>query len=185
MCSFLSSSFCLVRQACCIRSTLVSMLPTSLFQPLMSADDSTSLLLNTTLLKPHMGYAYLAVKFGPHDNTCSLIYAVNIANIPGLAQNSWNSFLRIEALSRPILLLPRECCLKMQNVFPKVTFPPWLHPSHREWIMEKTRKFQIVYAGLSNICQHSITDLVRGIMMNNLRCRRHNLSTILKLQAAF
>ena len=27
--------------------------------------------------------------------------------------------------------------------------------SHRERIMEKTRKFQIVYAGLSNLCQQS------------------------------
>ena len=38
--------------------------------------------------------------------------------------------------------------------------------SRRERIMEKTRKFQIVYAGLTNLCQHSTTDLVRGIMSN-------------------
>ena len=31
--------------------------------------------------------------------------------------------------------------------------------------MEKTQKFQIVYAGSINLCQHSITDLARGIMM--------------------
>ena len=38
--------------------------------------------------------------------------------------------------------------------------------SHRERIMEKTRKFQIVYAGLTNLCQYSTTDLARGIMTN-------------------
>ena len=38
--------------------------------------------------------------------------------------------------------------------------------SHHEQIMEKTRKFQIVYAGLTNLCQHSTTDLARGIMRN-------------------
>ena len=32
--------------------------------------------------------------------------------------------------------------------------------------MEKTRKFQIVYADPTNLCQHSTTDLVRGIMTN-------------------
>ena len=60
--------------------------------------------------------------------------------------------------------------------------------SHGERIMEKTRKFQIDYVGLTNLCQHSTTDLVRGIIttnVNNLRCGRHHLSTILKLQAAF
>ena len=35
--------------------------------------------------------------------------------------------------------------------------------------MEKTRKFQIVYVGLTNICQHSTTDLARGIMTNEHR----------------
>ena len=38
--------------------------------------------------------------------------------------------------------------------------------SHRERIIEKTRKFQIVYADSTNICQHSTTDLARGIMTN-------------------
>ena len=37
--------------------------------------------------------------------------------------------------------------------------------SHREQ-MEKTLKFQIVYAGLTNRCQHSTNDLARGIMAN-------------------
>ena len=32
--------------------------------------------------------------------------------------------------------------------------------------MEKTRKSQIVYAGPRNLCQHSTTDLTRGIMIN-------------------
>ena len=32
--------------------------------------------------------------------------------------------------------------------------------------MEKRRKFQIVYAGLTNLCQHSTTDLVTAIMTN-------------------
>ena len=35
--------------------------------------------------------------------------------------------------------------------------------SQREQIMEK---FQIVYAGLTNLRQHSTTDLARGIMTN-------------------
>ena len=37
--------------------------------------------------------------------------------------------------------------------------------SYHEWIMEKTRQIQIVYAG-PNLCQHSTTHLARGIMMN-------------------
>ena len=32
--------------------------------------------------------------------------------------------------------------------------------------MEKRQKFQIVYAGLTNLCQHSTTDLTRGITRN-------------------
>ena len=32
--------------------------------------------------------------------------------------------------------------------------------------MGKTRKFRVVYVGPTNICQHSTTDLARGIMMN-------------------
>ena len=32
--------------------------------------------------------------------------------------------------------------------------------------MENTQKFQIVYAGLTNLCQHFTTDLARGIMTN-------------------
>ena len=32
--------------------------------------------------------------------------------------------------------------------------------------MEKTQKFQIVYVGPTNLCQHSTTDLARGIMTN-------------------
>ena len=52
--------------------------------------------------------------------------------------------------------------------------------------MEKIWKFQIVYAGLKNLCQHSTTDLARAIMTNeHKRGRRHNLSNILKLEAAF
>ena len=56
--------------------------------------------------------------------------------------------------------------------------------------MERRRTFQIVHVGPTNICQHSTTDLARGIMTNerkqNLRCRRHGvgLSNILKLQEA-
>ena len=38
--------------------------------------------------------------------------------------------------------------------------------SHRERMMEETRKFQIVYADLTNLCQHSTTDLTRDIMTN-------------------
>ena len=58
----------------------------------------------------------------------------------------------------------------VHNVFSTVTFPPWLHPvknmASHDQIMEKTQKFQIVYAGLTNLCQHSTIDLVRGIMTN-------------------
>ena len=36
--------------------------------------------------------------------------------------------------------------------------------SHREWILEKTRKFQIVYLGPTTISQHSTTS----------PCERHN-----------
>ena len=36
--------------------------------------------------------------------------------------------------------------------------------SHRERKMEKTPKIQIVYEGTTHLCQHSTTDLVRGIM---------------------
>ena len=32
--------------------------------------------------------------------------------------------------------------------------------------MEKTRKLHIVYAGPTNLCQHSTTDLARGITTN-------------------
>ena len=38
--------------------------------------------------------------------------------------------------------------------------------SHRERIMEKTQKFQIVYAGTTHLCQRSTTDLTTGIMTN-------------------
>ena len=41
--------------------------------------------------------------------------------------------------------------------------------------MEKTRNFQIVYAGPTNLCH----------FVDNLRCLRHDLSDMLKLQAAF
>ena len=62
--------------------------------------------------------------------------------------------------------------LKVHNIFPKVTFPRWLHPL-KIWlhtvggsIMGNTQKFQIVYAGPTNLCQHSTTDLVRGMTTN-------------------
>ena len=53
-------------------------------------------------------------------------------------------------------------------------------------LMEKTQKFQIVYAGLTNLCQHSTTDLARGIMTNErkqsalsqARSFRHSKTTI-------
>ena len=38
--------------------------------------------------------------------------------------------------------------------------------SHSEQITKKTRKFQIVYAGPTNLYQHSTIDLARGIMTN-------------------
>ena len=55
--------------------------------------------------------------------------------------------------------------------------------------MEKTRKFQIVYAGLTNLCQHIPQLTSREAYwwrnVNYLHCRRLDLSNILKLQAAF
>ena len=39
--------------------------------------------------------------------------------------------------------------------------------SHHKPIMEKTCKFEIVYAGPTNLCRHSTTDLARGIMTND------------------
>ena len=44
----------------------------------------------------------------------------------------------------------------------------WLHPVKlcRERIMKKSRKFQIVYAGPTNLCQHRTTNFARGIMTN-------------------
>ena len=51
--------------------------------------------------------------------------------------------------------------------------------------MDKPQKFQMVYAGPTNLCERSTTDLARGMMANEReQCRRHNLSNILK-QAAF
>ena len=53
--------------------------------------------------------------------------------------------------------------------------------------MEKTRKFQIVYAGPTNLCQHFTTDLARGIMTNEHKQSllfANDLLNILKLQAA-
>ena len=48
--------------------------------------------------------------------------------------------------------------------------------SHCERIMAKTRKFQIVYVGLTNLCQHSTTDLMRGIMTKERKQSAINLS---------
>ena len=75
------------------------------------------------------------------------------------------------ALNHHSLTLSRLVVIKVHNVFPKVTFPPWLHPvknmaSHREQIVEKTLKSTIIYAGPTNLCQHFTTDLARGIMTN-------------------
>ena len=59
------------------------------------------------------------------------------------------------------------CSLKVHKVFQYIKGPACENmASDRERVMEKTRKFQIVYAGLTNLCQHSTTDLTRGIMMN-------------------
>ena len=57
--------------------------------------------------------------------------------------------------------------------------------SPHEQIMEKTRKFQRVYAGPTNLCQHSTTDLARGIMMNDLRCAVEGMQSFKQAQAAF
>ena len=38
--------------------------------------------------------------------------------------------------------------------------------SRHEQILEKRQKFQIVYVGPANHCQHSTTDLARGIITN-------------------
>ena len=49
--------------------------------------------------------------------------------------------------------------------------------------MEKTGKFQIVYAGPTNLCQHPTADLGRGIMTNERKqcaLSKHDLSAFLK-----
>ena len=51
--------------------------------------------------------------------------------------------------------------------------------SHRERIMEKTRNFQTVYAGLTDLCQYSSTDLARGIMTNE-----HKQSMLAKVRSS-
>ena len=62
--------------------------------------------------------------------------------------------------------------------------------SHRDQIIKKTRKFQIVFAGLNiqtfvDIPQLTSWEAYWRMNGNNLRCRRHNLLNILKLQTAF
>ena len=74
-----------------------------------------------------------------------------------------------------------------ESYLPSLATPCESMASHREQIMEKTRKFQIVYinAGLTNLCQHSTTDLARGLMMNEhkqsallkARCFKHSKTT--------
>ena len=76
------------------------------------------------------------------------------------------------------------CAYKMGvNFCFKFLFWPGIKNALRT--MGKTGKFQIFHAGLTNLCQHSTTDLARGIMTNELCCRRYDLSNSLKLQAAF
>ena len=61
--------------------------------------------------------------------------------------------------------------LKLHEIFPKikkVAFPPWLHPV-KIWlqtvrVLEKSRNFQIVYVGHTNLCKRCTTDHARGIM---------------------
>ena len=94
--------------------------------------------------------------------------------------------------------------------------------SNSERVMEKSRNFQIVYVGHTNLCKHRTTDHARGIIMKlwipqpphspiaelllplevvtissawklesaapsgyQVRCGRHGLSNILKLQGMF
>ena len=50
---------------------------------------------------------------------------------------------------------------KVHKIFPKISFPPWLHQdcenmvSNSEQVMEKTRKFQIVYVARTNLCKQT------------------------------
>ena len=46
--------------------------------------------------------------------------------------------------------------------------------SHRERIKEKSRNFQIVYVGRTNLCKHCTTDLARGIMKLGISQRPHS-----------
>ena len=91
--------------------------------------------------------------------------------------------------------------LKVHNVFPKVpslTTSCGNMASNSEQIMEKSRNFQIIYAGRTKLTfQNKPTDHVRGITKlaatlshwgqassrKQSRCGRHGLSNILKLQA--
>ena len=75
---------------------------------------------------------------------------------------------------------------------PKVTLPPslqpmkiWLHTGSGYWRKHKSFK-QFIWA--LQICQHSTTDLARGIKMNERKqsaLSKAQSLNILKLQAAF
>ena len=53
-----------------------------------------------------------------------------------------------------------------ESYFPSLVTSCENMASARERIMEKIRKFQIVYAGPTNICQHFTIELARGIITN-------------------
>ena len=72
--------------------------------------------------------------------------------------------------------------LKVHEIFPKikkVTFHSLATScenmaSNSERIMEKSRNFQIVYVGRTNLCKHCTTDHARGIMKLGISQRPHS-----------
>ena len=52
--------------------------------------------------------------------------------------------------------------------------------SHRERVMEKTGKFQIVYAGLTNLCQYYTAGLARDMMTNGRKQSACSVSVLHK-----
>ena len=53
--------------------------------------------------------------------------------------------------------------------------------SNSERIMEKSKNFQVVYAGCTNLCKHCTTDHARGIMKLGIFQRPHSTNAALSL----
>ena len=110
-----------------------------------------------------------------------------VLSVPGYwdAHAEWS---RKRSLCRDRHLLGSRCSQsggqgRRHNDYQQVSVGPNM-ASHCEQIMKKTWKFQTVYAGLTNLCQLTLREAWQ-MNINNLRCERHDLLNILKLQSAF